>query len=68
MDHNNAIIVKNLSKSFDSVDRKMTLGSLMKFKFLQTSIAPKFKALDNINFSVPKGGFFGIIGAYEGLA
>ena len=58
-----AIIVKNLSKTYNKGERRLSISSLLSGKFTDAGRLPKFKALDNINFKVKKGSFFGIIGS-----
>lgn len=59
---NNAIIVKNLSKTYHKGERRLSLNAFVNGKITEASYMPKFKALDNINFSVKEGSFYGIIG------
>lgn len=63
MTQENAIEVRNLTKSFDKGARKMSLSAFVNGKLFKSGMQSKFKALDNINFEVKKGSFFGIIGA-----
>ncbi len=60
--HNLAIEVKDLSKTFHIVeDRKETLKALVS-AFFKQGRTRSFKALDDINFNVRKGEFVGVIG------
>jgi len=60
---NKAVIVENLNKTFSVRERtnKTIRDSLLRF-YQQKGERRHIKALDNINFSVKEGEFFGIIG------
>lgn len=57
-----AVSVKNLSKTYHKGERRLSINALMNGKITDSSYLPKFKALDDINFEVKKGSFYGIIG------
>jgi len=59
---NNAIVVSNLNKTYHKGERRLSLKAIVKGKLTESGFLPKYKALNNINFSVPKGSFYGIIG------
>jgi len=63
MEENYAVIVKNLSKTYSKGERRLSLKSIVNGKFSESAALPKLKALNNINFKVKKGSFYGIIGS-----
>ena len=63
MDKRYAIVVKNLSKTYNKGERRLSLSALLNGKLTDANNLPKFKALDNINFSIERGSFYGIIGS-----
>jgi ABC-2 type transport system ATP-binding protein len=57
------IEVKNLSKTFSMATKEgRTLKDMLLHPFSQAHLSKQHKALENINFSVEQGEFFGLIG------
>ncbi|KPA10796.1 ABC transporter ATP-binding protein [Candidatus Magnetomorum sp. HK-1] len=57
-----AIILKNISKTFEIKDKKISTIRGHVFNFFRQNNKRKIHALNNINLKIQKGEFFGVIG------